>query len=68
MATPVRSQPRKTIYYHCQFIDYGGNPHHLDTIDPVKIGPWLAEMFTLFPYDVSSATQVRIRTGSILIP
>lgn len=49
------------ILYRCQFTAYSGQLYSLDTTDQGKIGPWLAEMFALFPYNVSSPTAVKIQ-------
>lgn len=53
---------RKTLY-RVVFQSYDGTPFRLDTTDPDKIGPWLAEMYWLFPYMASSPTTVDIRTA-----
>lgn len=57
-------RPSRTLY-HIRFYDYGGHPHYLDTIDPDKIGPWLAEMFMLWPYRVDLSQSVMIETGTV---
>jgi hypothetical protein len=49
------------ILYRCVFAAYDGTRYLLDTTDQAKIGPWLAEMFALFPYNVSTPTAVDIR-------
>ena len=48
--------------YRVTFTSYDGTPFRLDTIDPNKIGPWLAEMYGLFPYLANALTSVDIRT------
>lgn len=51
--------------YQVTFRSYDGTPYRLDTIDSLKIGPWLAEMFALFPYNASMQTALDIRTGTL---
>jgi hypothetical protein len=47
--------------YRVTFKAYDGTAFRLDTIDEAKIGPWLAEMFGLYPYLASAATSVDIQ-------
>ena len=42
-----------TYLYRVVFRNPNGSKFTLDTTDPEKIGPWLAEMFTLMPYHPS---------------
>ena len=49
--------------YRCKFISFDGSTYRLDTTDQAKIGPWLAEMFALFPYNVSSPTSIDIQAS-----
>lgn len=51
--------------YGVLFKSYDGTPYRLDTTDPAKIGPWLAEMYGIFPFMASSPTSVDIRTSSL---
>ena len=54
-------EPRRPLtMYRCRFIGYDGSPYFLHTTDEAKIGPWLAEMFGLFPYRVSTPTNLDI--------
>jgi hypothetical protein len=46
--------------YRVEFKDYMGGQFHLDTTDSAKIGPWLAEMFGLFPYQASMPTSIQV--------
>lgn len=46
--------------YRVIFKNYSGQPFHLQTFDEAKIGPWLAEMFGVFPYLVHSPTVVEV--------
>lgn len=46
--------------YEVRFTSYNGTHFFLHTTDPGKIGPWLAEMFGIFPYRVSSPHNVRV--------
>jgi hypothetical protein len=52
----------KTLY-NVKFRDYNGKWYYLDTLDPGKIGPWLAEMYGEFPFNPSSQTQVEIEAS-----
>lgn len=51
--------------YKILFRDYNNQPHWLETIDPAKIGPWLAEMFMLWPYRVDMSVGVQVETYQI---
>lgn len=66
MATPFPSsapRPRPPLtLYRVAFVSYDGRRYMLDTTNPDKIGPWLAEMFGLFPWLASSPTSVEINT------
>lgn len=46
--------------YQVVFRSYNNSPYRLDTTDPAKIGPWLAEMYGLFPYQAAMQTSVNI--------
>lgn len=48
--------------YRVRFTSYDGVIYLLDTVDPNRIGPWLAEWFGLFPWNASMPTSVEIRT------
>ena len=48
--------------YQVIFTSYDGRVFRLDTVEPARIGPWLAEMYGLFPYLAHSPTSVEIRT------
>lgn len=50
-----------TTLFQVTFKAYDGTPFRLDTIDPDKIGPWLAEMYGLFPWVPAAVTAVDIR-------
>jgi hypothetical protein len=50
------------ILYRIVFERADGIPYRLDTTDQAKIGPWLAEMYGLYPYDYASPNQVKIQT------
>lgn len=52
------------MLYRVTFKTYDGIPQRLDTTDPAKIGPWLAEMFGLWPY-VAFPTGVEIMSGKL---
>lgn len=56
---PLPPEPTFTLY-KVKFTTYDGQLMWLYTTDPGKIGPWLAEMFGLWPYMASSPTSVDI--------
>jgi hypothetical protein len=46
--------------YRVDFAIPGGGSYRLDTPDAAKIGPWLADMFGLSPWDVVYGNPVSI--------
>jgi|HubBroStandDraft_4_1064222.scaffolds.fasta_scaffold05267_9 hypothetical protein len=52
--------------YRVEFRPPGGGAFRLDTPDPAKVGPWIADMFGLFPWHPSwPDVPVRITTSEI---
>ncbi len=56
----------KTMF-NVAFRPGGGGTYQLNTTDPSKIGPWLAEMFGIFPWSISwgDHTPVSITTDQM---
>lgn len=56
--------------YEVEFKDYEGRSHWLHTVDSAKIGPWIAEMFMVWPYSVTywDSGQVRVTTSRVPVP
>lgn len=47
----------KTFMFHVEFRTANGK-YILDTIDALKVGPWIAEMFGLFPWQYGQISPV----------
>jgi hypothetical protein len=56
----------QTIVYQAEFHAPGGQVYRPDTPSPASAGPWIADMFQLFPWHPSWAQQpVRVTTAIV---
>jgi len=59
---------RTVVVYRVVFTPPGGGRFQLDTPDQAKIGPWIADMFGLFPWHPSwPASPVEIITSELMV-
>jgi hypothetical protein len=55
--------------YRVEYRTPAAGTYRLDTCDPEKIGNWVAEMYRLFPWNLTWPDQpVRITTGQLRLP
>lgn len=58
--------PEDVQFFRVRYETFDGNRYRLDTIDSMKIGPWIAEMFELFPWHPSRGDNpVSIQSSTI---
>lgn len=66
----MRPGQQTMTFYVVEFKDYEGRSHWLHTIDAAKIGPWIAEMFMVWPYTPVhyGSSQIRVETSRVPVP